>query len=103
MPRYSAASGLVRQRISGRGSEDSSIGEVGGGGVAGSPSVAKRDTLIHQLERDGGVWFAKGGTNRLVAGMVRHFKRLGGTLRVNEPVEQIVTEGDRARRLRTPD
>ena len=25
--------------------------------------------LIHKLERDGGVWFAKGGTNRLVAAM----------------------------------
>jgi hypothetical protein len=26
--------------------------------------------LIHKLERDGGVWFAEGGTNKLVAGMV---------------------------------
>ena len=70
--------------------------------VGGNPmSTSAIYALIHKLERDGGVWFAKGGTNRLVAGMVRHFERLGGKLRVNEPVEEIVTEGDRATRLRT--
>jgi phytoene desaturase len=51
--------------------------------------------LIHKLERDGGVWFAKGGTNRLVAGMVTHFERLGGTMRLGDPVEAIETLGDR--------
>ena len=40
--------------------------------------------LIHKLEKDGGVWWAKGGTNRLVAGMVKHFERLGGKLRLHE-------------------
>jgi phytoene desaturase len=52
--------------------------------------------LIHKLERDGGVWFAQGGTNRLVAGMVRHFERLGGVLRLSAPVASIDTLGDRA-------
>jgi phytoene desaturase len=51
--------------------------------------------LIHKLEKDGGVWFAKGGTNRLIAGMVRHFERIGGTMRVGDPVTEIENRGDR--------
>ena len=39
--------------------------------VGGNPMTTSAIyALIHKLERDGGVWFAKGGTNRLVAGMV---------------------------------
>jgi phytoene desaturase len=52
--------------------------------------------LIHKLERDGGVWFAMGGTNQLIAGMVRQFERIGGKVRLNAPVESIDTLGDRA-------
>ncbi|MEW4467303.1 phytoene desaturase [Parasphingorhabdus sp. JC815] len=52
--------------------------------------------LIHKLERLGGVWFAKGGTNMLVAAMVKHFERLGGTIRLSDPVTCIDTIGDRA-------
>lgn len=51
--------------------------------------------LIHKLERDGGVWFSMGGTNRLIAGMVRHFQRLGGVMRLSDPVAEITTLGDR--------
>ena len=51
--------------------------------VGGNPMTTSAIyALIHKLERDGGVWFAQGGTNRLVAGMVRHFERLGGMLRL---------------------
>jgi phytoene desaturase len=57
--------------------------------------------LIHKLERDGGVWWAEGGTNRLVAGMVRHFERLGGVMRIGDPVEEILTLGDRVVGVRT--
>lgn len=65
--------------------------------VGGDPTKTSAIyALIHKLERDGGVWFAKGGTNRLVAGMVRHFERLGGTLRLSDPVVRIDTRGDRA-------
>lgn len=65
--------------------------------VGGNPMTTSAIyALIHKLERDGGVWFAKGGTNRLVAGMVRHFERIGGTLRLGDPVAQIQTLGDRA-------
>lgn len=64
---------------------------VGGNPMATSSIYA----LIHKLERDGGVWFARGGTNRLIAGMVRHFERLGGTLRLGDAVAKIHHENDR--------
>ncbi|WP_108812622.1 phytoene desaturase family protein [Sphingorhabdus sp. Alg231-15] len=52
--------------------------------------------LIHKLERLGGVWFAKGGTNMLIAAMVKHFERIGGTIRLSDPVTSIDMMGDRA-------
>jgi phytoene desaturase len=65
--------------------------------VGGNPmTTSALYALIHKLERDGGVWFARGGTNKLVAGMVALFERLGGTLRLGEPVTSIATLGDRA-------
>ena len=65
--------------------------------VGGNPMTTSAIyALIHKLERDGGVWFARGGTNRLVAGMVALFERLGGTLRLGDPVARIETRGDLA-------
>ena len=58
-------------------------------------------TLIHKLEKDGGVWWTRGGTNRLIAGMVRHFERLGGTMRVGDPVVQVHTLGSKATEVET--
>ena len=70
--------------------------------VGGNPMTTSAIyALIHKLERDGGVWFARGGTNKLVAGMVRHFERLGGTLRLSDAVEAIETEKGRASAVRT--
>jgi phytoene desaturase len=70
--------------------------------VGGNPmKTSSIYALIHKLERDGGVWFAKGGTNALIAGMVRLFERLGGTLRLAEPALEITTEGDRVTGVRT--
>ena len=64
--------------------------------VGGDPTKTSAIyALIHKLERDGGVWWAKGGTNRLVAGMVALFERLGGTIRLDDPVTAIETLGDR--------
>ena len=69
--------------------------------VGGNPmSTSAIYALIHKLERDGGVWFAMGGTNALVRGMVAHFERLGGTLRLADPVEAIETDGSRVTGLR---
>lgn len=70
--------------------------------VGGNPTTASSIyALIHQLERKGGVWWAEGGTNQLIAGMVRHFERLGGTLRLGDPVERIDTLGDLVTGVRT--
>jgi len=70
--------------------------------VGGNPMTCSAIyALIHKLERDGGVWFARGGTNRLIAGMVALFERLGGTLRLDDPVVAIEVENDRAKAART--
>ncbi|MGN6268405.1 MAG: phytoene desaturase [Sphingomonas sp.] len=65
--------------------------------IGGNPMTTSAIyALIHKVERDGGVWFAKGGTNRLVAAMAAQFERLGGTLRLGDPVTAIETIGDHA-------
>lgn len=65
--------------------------------VGGNPfETSSIYSLIHALEREWGVLFAKGGTGALVAGLVRLFEDLGGTLRLNAPVERIVIEAGRA-------
>ncbi len=65
--------------------------------VGGNPmKTSAIYALIHKLERDGGVWFAMGGTNRLIAGMVTHFERLGGVVKLADPVISIETLGDKA-------
>lgn len=64
--------------------------------VGGNPfATSSIYTLIHALEREWGVWFAKGGTGALVGGLVRLFEDLGGQLRLSCPVTQITTQGDR--------
>ena len=65
--------------------------------VGGNPfTTSSIYALIHKLEKDGGVWFANGGTGRLVDAMVRQFERIGGTMIVGDPVTRITTLGDRA-------
>lgn len=65
--------------------------------VGGNPmTTSSIYALIHTIEKEGGVWFARGGTNALVSGMVRLFERLGGTLRLGDAVAKIETQGDRA-------
>lgn len=61
--------------------------------VGGNPfSTSSIYALIHALERKGRIWFAKGGTGALVQAMVRLFEELGGTVRLNAPVERILIE-----------
>jgi len=70
--------------------------------VGGNPMTTSAIyALIHKLEKDGGVWFAKGGTHALIRGMARHFERLGGVVRLADPVVEIETLGDRATGVRT--
>ena len=70
--------------------------------VGGNPmTTSSIYALIHKLEKDGGVWWARGGTNRLIAGMVRHFERLGGKIRLGDAVSNVHTIGNRAVEVQT--
>ena len=70
--------------------------------VGGNPMTTSAIyALIHKLEKQHGVWWARGGTNRLVAGLVRQFERLGGELRLHDPVVHIATTGSRVTELET--
>lgn len=69
--------------------------------VGGNPfQTTSIYTLIHYLEREWGVWFAKGGTGAVVAAMVRLLEELGGRLRLGEEVEEITIDGGRASGVR---
>lgn len=64
--------------------------------VGGNPmQTSSIYALIHHLEKTGGVWFAKGGTNALIDGMVALFQRLGGTLILGDAVRRIAHSGAR--------
>ncbi|MDQ4419346.1 phytoene desaturase [Sphingobium sp. DEHP117] len=70
--------------------------------VGGNPMhTSSIYALIHTLEKDGGVWFAKGGTNALVNGMVALFKRLGGKLLLGEAATRIIHAGKRVTAVQT--
>jgi phytoene desaturase len=61
--------------------------------VGGNPlETSSIYTLIHYLERRWGVYFPRGGTGALVAGLVRTFEELGGELRLSCPVERVDVE-----------
>ncbi len=64
--------------------------------VGGNPMrTSSIYALIHALEKSGGVWFAKGGTNKLVSGMAGLFERLGGELILDDGVARIGHDGRR--------
>lgn len=64
--------------------------------VGGNPfATSAIYTLIHALEREWGVWFARGGTGALVQGLVRLFQDLGGELILNARVDRMEMTGDR--------
>jgi phytoene desaturase len=56
--------------------------------------------MIHYLERQWGVHFAMGGTGALVQALVRLFEEMGGTLRLNTRVEELLVENSTARGVR---
>ncbi|GLV56447.1 phytoene desaturase [Dictyobacter sp. S3.2.2.5] len=53
--------------------------------------------LIHTLEQRFGVWFAMGGTGALVRALVSLFEDMGGQMRLNQEVSEIVVN-ERTRR-----
>src|ERR1700761_8308541 len=56
--------------------------------------------MIHYLERKWGVHFAMGGTGALVQALVRLFTEMGGKIRLNTRVEQLLVENGEARGVR---
>jgi phytoene desaturase len=56
--------------------------------------------MIHYLERKWGVHFAMGGTGALVQGLLRLFAEMGGTLRLNARVAELLVENGAARGVR---
>ncbi|WP_448579956.1 phytoene desaturase [Thermaurantiacus sp.] len=58
--------------------------------VGGNPfNTSSVYALIHALEKKGGVWFPRGGTNALVNGLLNLFTDLGGTSIIGTPVTSI--------------
>jgi phytoene desaturase len=59
--------------------------------VGGNPfETSAIYTLIHYLERNWGVFFPRGGTGALVRALVQLFEELGGELRLDCPVTNIL-------------
>ena len=72
--------------------------------VGGNPfATSSIYTLIHALEREWGVWFARGGTGALVQGLVRLYEDLGGELVLNAKVSRLETDGNQVTRVRLED
>jgi phytoene desaturase len=57
-------------------------------------------SMIHYLERKWGVHFVMGGTGALVKALVQLFEQMGGELRLNARVEEIVVERGKASGVR---
>ena len=69
--------------------------------VGGNPfSTTSVYCLIAFLERQWGVHFAMGGTNRLVSGLVGLIEGQGGSVRCHQQVEEILVEDGAARGVR---
>ena len=61
--------------------------------VGGNPlKVPAIYAMIHFVEKTWGIHFAMGGTGALVAGMVRKFEDMGGTILLNAEVDRIDVE-----------
>lgn len=49
-------------------------------------------TLIHWIERKWGVFFPEGGTGALIRALSRLFSEIGGSLRLNSPVDRVTVQ-----------
>ena len=65
--------------------------------VGGNPlSASAIYAMAHALKQQTGVWWPQGGMSRVAEAMAEQFRKLGGTLRLHDPVLHIHTLGDRA-------
>ena len=70
--------------------------------VGGNPASASAlHAAGHELEQANGAWAPRGGMNRLVAALAHQFERLGGVLRLHDPVRRIHTVGTRVSEIET--
>lgn len=64
--------------------------------VGGNPfATSSIYTLIHYLERNWGVSFPRGGTGALVKSLVKIFEEMGGQIRLDSELKQILVENER--------
>ncbi|SNT24858.1 phytoene desaturase [Noviherbaspirillum humi] len=69
--------------------------------VGGNPfETSSIYALIHALERQWGVFFPQGGTGALIQGMVKLLRDLGGEIRLDAGVDEIVVEQGRVAAVR---
>lgn len=72
--------------------------------IGGNPfTTSSIYALIHYLEREWGVWYARGGTGALVQALVRLTEELGGRFYFNAEVDKILIENKRAVGVRLKD
>ncbi len=74
--------------------------------IGGNPFRASAIySIVPFLERQGGVWFARGGMYRVVEAMQALFAQLGGTLHLSRAVEEVLVDAasQRATGVRTAD
>lgn len=63
--------------------------------VGGNPfDTTSIYAMIHYLERQGGVWYAMGGTGALVDAFARLIRELGGKIHLDAEVAEILVEPD---------
>lgn len=69
--------------------------------IGGNPFDASAlYVLIHHLEREWGVHWVKGGTGAMIAGFGRLIRELGGDIRLNSEVQEIVVQNGKTTGVR---
>ncbi|GIV80094.1 MAG: phytoene desaturase [Litorilinea sp.] len=72
--------------------------------IGGNPfNASSIYAMIHYLERQWGVWYARGGTGALVQALVQLIEELGGRFHFNAEVDEILVENRRATGVRLKD
>jgi len=70
--------------------------------IGGNPfSVPSIYSLIQYLEKEHGIWFAKGGTTSLVSALGKLFNELGGQIILNSEISEILIENKKVKGVKT--
>ena len=72
--------------------------------IGGNPfNASSIYAMIHYIEREWGVWYARGGTGALVQALVKLIEEQGGRFHYNAEVDEILVENKRATGVRLKD